>query len=175
MLPGNKLSVAQKDSDGQYFVNAKYIVDNDGDIVLIACDVTSRCWYDANDSTNKVDTTLKAATAPTDVEIAGGSSNGMTENMTTDYAPGTYTYTDWKMTGFSTGSADTFKFTVTGGDNAKIKVSDSTIGGLDNGDYISGTEKTATSAGTAKFTVTCSADDKTDVVYTFTVAVEGCN
>ena len=171
-VAGNKLSVAQKDSDGQYFVNAKYIVDNDGDIVLIACDVTSRCWYDANDSTNKVDTTLKAATAPTDVEIAGGSSNGMTENMTTDYAPGTYTYTDWKMTGFSTGSADTFKFTVTGGDNAKIKVSDSTIGGLDNGDYISGAEKTATSAGTAKFTVTCSADDKTDVVYTFTVAVE---
>ena len=76
------------------------------------------------------------------------------------------------MTGFSKGTAETFKFTVTGGDNAKIVVSDSTIGGLGNGVYANETEVTATSEGSATFTVTCSADDKADVVYTFTVTVE---
>ena len=140
--------------------------------MLIACDVTSRCWYGANDSTSKVDTTLSPATSPTDVAIAGGSSKAMTPSMTTSYASGTYTYGDWKMTGFIGGTADSFKFTVTNGDNAKIVVSDSTIGGLNDGVYSSGNEITATSVGQATFTVTCSADDKADVVYTFTVAVE---
>lgn len=171
-VAGNKLSVAQKDSDGQYFVNAKYIVDNDGDIVLIACDVTSRCWYGANDSTSKVDTTLLPATSPTNVAIAGGSNKPMTPAMTTSYTSGTYTYGDWKMTGFSKGTTDSFKFTVTGGENAKIVVSNSTIGGLNNDVYSSGDEITATSVGQATFTVTCSANDKADVVYTFTVKVE---
>ena len=47
-IAASSLSVAQKDSNGDYFYNAKYIVNNDGEIVMIACDVTSRKWLDTN-------------------------------------------------------------------------------------------------------------------------------
>ncbi|MDR3767587.1 MAG: S-layer homology domain-containing protein, partial [Butyricicoccus sp.] len=168
---GSKLAAAQKTGNtDEYYINAKYIVNTDGEIVMIACDITSRRWYGTGSGT--VDTTLNPATAPSGVAIAGGTDKGMTPSMTTNYTSATASYTDWEMSGFESGTTDSFKFTVTGGDNATIAVSNSTIGGLNNGPYTSGTDITATSTGSATFTVTCSDTDKADVVYTFTVTVK---
>ena len=46
-VSGSKLAASQKDTNGDYYINAKYILDGN-DIVMIACDITSRRWYEAD-------------------------------------------------------------------------------------------------------------------------------
>ena len=153
--------------DNEYYANVSYYAEN-GKAVLVVIDTTGK-WYDNGDKT----VTQKNATAPNTVQIAGGASKGMTPTMTTSYVGNITKYTDWKMTGFAAGTKDSFKFTVTDSSSTTaIVVSNSTIGGLADGVYASGTEITATSEGSATFTVTCTESGKATVEYTFTVAVE---
>lgn len=174
-VSGSKLAAAQKDTNGDYYINAKYILDGN-DIVMIACDITSRRWYEANGTdAGKVDTDLLPATAPTVLNVTAADANQVTVTGSTIDMLTAKTGT---VTGFVDTSADCVKLNATLGASTTATYAVQTTDDSDYGSAQSLTDAGITSidlgskAGTAKIKVTVSQADHTDVVYELVITVE---
>ena len=160
-VKGGSLSEASETAnEGVYYANAKYVLNDDKEIVLIVVDTKNK-WDDA-------ETVKKDAAAPKSISLTAGSGSGLTVNgFTYDAAKKTYEVT---ASTFAASSADKLKLTVTTAEKTKDNI---TVSGdpVTAGEYTSGSDLTLTKAGKVTFKVTISQDNCNDVVYTINVTV----
>ena len=159
-VKGGSLSEASETAaEGVYYANAKYVLNDDEEIVLIVVDTKNK-WDDAEP--------VKEAAAPTKITLAAGDSSSLNVgDLKYDAATRNYKV---EAGDFTAGTADKLKLTVACASNttADIAVSGTAVTA---GKYTSGTDLTLKNTGDVTFKVTVSQDNCYDVVYTIQVTV----
>ena len=159
-VKGGSLSEASETAnEGVYYANAKYVLNDDKEIVLIVVDTKNK-WDDAEP--------VKEAAAPTKITLAAGDSSSLNVgDLKYDAATRNYKV---EAGDFTADTADKLKLTVACASNttADIAVSGTAVTA---GKYTSGTDLTLKNTGDVTFKVTVSQDNCYDVVYTIQVTV----